>query len=55
MITALKVYEDVIKLKAKPNLFMFEDLKNVDDLIDALKSLKPAITLEQSLAYDAGK
>lgn len=49
MIEAQKIYNDVITLKVRPDLVMHEDVKNIDSLIEKLKSLKPSVTLEQSV------
>ena len=49
MIEAQKMYDDVVTLKALPDLVMHENLANVDKLIHQLQCCKPAITEAQSL------
>lgn len=48
MIEAKQIYDKVITLQSL-DLVMHEDINNIDALIEQLQSLKPSITLEQSV------
>ncbi len=49
MLEARKIYENVVTLSAL-DLVVHEDIANIDELILALKAIKPAISDDESIA-----